>query len=56
MFNRHGIRLDKKRVDAVTNIPKPKERKELERFLGITNYLSRFIPNYANISAPLREL
>lgn len=56
VFNRHGIRLDKNRVDAVTNIPKPKERKELERFLGITNYLSRFIPNYANISAPLREL
>lgn len=34
----------------------PADRKELERFLGVTNYLSKFIPNYSTITTPLREL
>ena len=55
-FDNKGIRPDKKKIKAIVEIPTPKEKKELERFLGITNYLSRFIPKYSNISAPLRDL
>ena len=32
------------------------ENKEELRFLGMTTYLSKFIPNYSQTSAPLRTL
>lgn len=56
IFNRDGMRPDEKRVSAIINITKPADRKDLERFLGLTNYLSRFIPNYAQVVEPLRIL
>lgn len=34
----------------------PRDIKELQRFLGCTNYYRRFIPNYANITKPLYDL
>lgn len=55
-FNARGMKPENNRVKAIVDLPKPAEKKELERFLGVTNYLSRFIPNYSNISAPLRNL
>lgn len=56
IFNSKGVGVDKKRIDAITNMKVPSDRKELERFLGMVNYLSRFIPNYSEIAAPLRNL
>lgn len=55
-FNARGMKPDTSRVKAIVNLPKPSEKKELERFLGVTNYLSRFIPRYSELSAPLRKL
>ena len=34
----------------------PTNKEELQRFLGMATYLSKFIPNYSEISAPLRVL
>ena len=34
----------------------PENKEELQRFLGMTTYLSKFIPNYSQTSAPLRTL
>lgn len=34
----------------------PKSKEELQRFLGMTTYLAKFIPNYSQLSAPLRQL
>lgn len=56
IFDKNGMRPDPDRVSAIKNMPIPNTRKELERFLGMTNYLSRFIPNYANRTEPFRCL
>ncbi|XP_059061669.1 uncharacterized protein K02A2.6-like [Achroia grisella] len=56
IFSASGMQPDNNRVKAILDIPTPIDRKELERFLGVTNYLSRFIPNYSDIASPLREL
>lgn len=56
IFNSQGMRIDEKRINAIMNIEVPLERKGLERFLGMVNYLSRFISNYSEIAAPLRDL
>ena len=34
----------------------PRNTKELKTFLGFIQYLGKFMPNMATVSAPLREL
>ena len=50
-----GIRPDPKKVTAVVEMKSPTNKEELQRFLGMTTYLSKFIHNYSNISAPLGD-
>ena len=38
------------------NICNPKNKEELQRFLGMVTYLAKFIPNYSQVAAPLRLL
>lgn len=56
IVNGTGIKPDPEKVKAITDIKNIKDKKDLERFLGVTNYLSKFIPNYSTKTAPLREL
>lgn len=37
-------------------MPPPQNREELQRFLGMVNYYSQFIPNQSEITTPLRSL
>ena len=37
-------------------LPHPQNVSELRSFLGMTHYVSRFIPSYSTITAPLRKL
>ena len=46
--------LDK--VKAVETFPKPRSKKEVRGFLGLTGYYRRFISNYSTIAAPLSDL
>lgn len=55
-YSRYGMSPDVSKVNAIQHMKAPVDRKELERFLGMTNYLSKFIPNYSTITTPLREL
>ena len=34
----------------------PQSLTELQRFLGMVNYLGKYIPNLAEVTPPLREL
>ena len=51
-----GIRPDQSKIDKIINIPKPECNEDLQRFLGMTNYLSKFLPNYSNITQPLDQI
>ncbi|XP_056122564.1 NACHT, LRR and PYD domains-containing protein 12-like [Rhinichthys klamathensis goyatoka] len=51
-----GVKPDEGKVRAVTEIPPPQSKPELQRFLGVEQYLAKFIPNMSDISAPLRKL
>ena len=48
-----GVRMSEKRKRALDAIRFPKSARELRRFLGITNYMRNFIPNYSMIAKPL---
>lgn len=55
-INADGFRASKDKVEAITNIARPRNKKELQSFLGMMNYHSKFIKNYADIVKPLYEL
>jgi len=46
---------DRNRLAPLLDFPLPKTMKELERFIGLTVYYSKWIPNYAETALPLFE-
>lgn len=49
----NGIRPLQTKVQAILDYPKPKNIKELRRFLGMFNFYRRFVPNASALQAPL---
>ena len=52
----YGLKPDPSKMRAVVEMPSPANKPALLRFLGMVNYMSKFIPNLANLTQPLREL
>jgi len=42
-----GIEIEKEKVNGVLSWPKPKNVKDVRKFLGLTNYYRRFIKDFA---------
>ncbi|XP_062709152.1 uncharacterized protein K02A2.6-like [Aedes albopictus] len=51
-----GISPAEEKVDAIRRCRNPETIEELRSFLGLINYLGKFIPNLSTLTAPLREL
>jgi hypothetical protein len=49
IVSKDGINIDPKRVEAIDTINIPRNKKEIQSFLGKINFLRRFIPNFAEI-------
>ena len=56
VYDKDGAHPDPKKVEAIHKMPPPEEPQELQKFLGMTTYLSPFIPSLSMFTAPLREL
>lgn len=50
------VTMDTGKVSAVTEWPVPKDRRQLQRFLGFANFYRKFIKNYSSIAGPLHSL
>jgi hypothetical protein len=50
------IKVDPKKIMAVTKWPSPNSITSSRGFLGLTRYYRRFVQNYAQIVAPLKTL
>ncbi len=48
--------MDEGKVEAIKTWPKPSTIKELQRFLGFSNFYHRFILNYSTLTSPLTNL
>ncbi len=48
--------MDKGKVEAIRTWPQPTTIKELQRFLGFSNFYRRFIQNYSTLTGPLTNL
>lgn len=56
IFSAAGITGDPDKVKAIKEMPYPTCLKDLQRFLGMPNYLSPFIKNMAGTTEILRQL
>jgi len=54
-INSQGTKYLATRVEAVSNMSKPKDISGHRQFLEIINFYRRFTPNAASIHAPLHE-
>ena len=46
----------KSKIEALENMSEPKNTSEIRSFLGMAQYSAQFIPNFSEISTPLRKL
>lgn len=51
-----GVHPDDQRIKAIVAMPAPTSVKEVRRFMGMVNYVGKFIPRLSAISEPLRNL
>ena len=56
MISREGVQPDPQKVKGVTDMLAPTNKKELQAFLGIINYLGKFSPGTADVCDPLHKL
>ena len=54
--NRNGIHPSPKKVEAILELEDPKNKKELQSWLGIVNYYRKFVPNMSTVVQPLTHL
>ncbi|XP_058456465.1 uncharacterized protein K02A2.6-like [Malaya genurostris] len=51
-----GIRPDTDKLESIRNFRAPCSKEETRSFLGLVNYVGKFIPNLATLTDPLRQL
>ncbi|KAK3547073.1 hypothetical protein QTP86_009905 [Hemibagrus guttatus] len=56
VVSRRGVEMDAVKVRTVTDWPAPTTVRELQCFLGFTNFYRRFIRNYSSVAGPLTSL
>ncbi|CAK1591615.1 unnamed protein product [Parnassius mnemosyne] len=56
VIDSEGIHPAPSKVESIVNTPAPKNKRELQAFLGLYNFYERFIPHKATIFEPLHRL
>ena len=51
-----GLKPDPAKVEAILEMPPPTDVKGVKRFLGMVNYLAKFMPLLSDMTQPLRKL
>ena len=55
-YTTQGCKPSDLKVKAIMEMPKPENLKELQTFLGMIQYLSKFSPQIAELAEPLQDL
>ncbi|KAK3084719.1 hypothetical protein FSP39_017965 [Pinctada imbricata] len=56
VISKDGLKVDNEKVNAIIKMPEPTDAQGVRRFLGLVQYVGKFIPNLSDLSAPLRDL
>lgn len=55
-FTSKGIKPSEVKLEAVSKFREPATAEEVRSFLGLINYMGKFVPDLATITEPLRQL
>ena len=55
-FSNEGIQPDPSKVSSINNLKRPDSPAEVRSFLGMINYVGKFLPNLAENTKILRDL
>ena len=56
IVNRDGLRPDPAKVEPIISYPVPRNLKQLRRFIGMTSWYRKFLPDFATAVDPLTAL
>jgi hypothetical protein len=56
VISQKGIKVDKAKVDLISNLPPPCTVKEIHSFLGHAGFYRQFIKDFSKIARPLCRL
>jgi len=56
IVQRDGLTVDSDKVKPILEYPAPRNLKQLRRFLGMSSWYRRFVPQFATVSEPLTRL
>jgi hypothetical protein len=56
VISHQGVEVDKAKVDLISNLPVPRNMKEIRSFLGHAGFYRRFIQDFSKIAKPLCKL
>ena len=51
-----GLRMDDTKIQVIRDWPTPRKVRDIQSFLGFSNFYRRFIASYSNITVPLTRL
>jgi hypothetical protein len=51
-----GISIDPERIVAILNIPTLTSKKEVQAFMGVSNFVHRFVPDFAVMVKPIHNI
>lgn len=51
-----GVKVENRKAEAIINTPAPTDEERAQRFLGMANYIGKFVPNLAAQTSNLRAL
>ena len=55
-YTTDGCRPAQNKVTAIIKMPPLSSKKEVQSFIGMVNYLTKFLPRLTKLSKPIREL
>jgi hypothetical protein len=51
-----GISIDPESIVAILNLPAPTSKREVQDFMGIINFVCRFVPGFALMVKPIHNI
>lgn len=56
LFSEKGVEADTEKIKAIHQLKTPTNVEEVQRLLGMVNYVGKFVKNLSDMTEPLREL
>lgn len=56
IFNSNGVYANPDKINAILHAPIPNNVKQVQSFVGLCNFYSRFIPNFSHYMTPMYKL